>query len=314
MTAKVVLHIPERMIDGFSNGKTPLLYGAIRDALAARGVGVLMQPGFQAARHQPDGNLHIVENGACQMPGVLNAATAYLEGFFHVDPIGIQAASRIGGVRYNPESIDALQAQTYLAALQARFVTPRHSRYRQTKKHSDLPKGSIAVFLQGPAVLRNGQAYCSFNAMLDAVCQGANGRPVVVKAHPLQPELGAEIIARAVATGHELIETAANVHDILAACDVTVSVNSAASIEGFLHSKPAVLFGKSDYHQLVQTCPEPGAFAATMAAALANPPDFAKAVTWYFGQNCLDIQAASFARRLWAIFDEAGFDAARLGL
>jgi hypothetical protein len=273
-----------------------------------------MQPGFNAARHVPDGNLHIVENGACQMLGVLNAATAYLEGFFHVDPIGIQAASRIGTLRYDADLIDALQAQTYLAALQARFKAPRHSRYRQTKKHVDLPKNSIAVFLQGPAVLRNGQAYCSFDAMLDAVCRGANGRPVVVKAHPLQMELGAEIIARAREAGHAMIETAANVHDILAACDVTVSVNSAASIEGFLHGKPAVLFGKSDYRQLTQTAVAPDNFPQALAAALANPPDYAKAVTWYFGQNCLDIQADSFAQRLWAIFDEAGFDAARLGV
>jgi hypothetical protein len=314
VTAKVVFNIPERMIDGFSNGKTPLLYGAIRDALAARGVGVLMQPGFNAARHVPDGNLHIVENGACQMPGVLNAATAYLEGFFHVDPIGIQAASRIGAIRYDADLIDALQAQTYLAALQARFKAPRHSRYRQTKKHTDLPKGSIAVFLQGPAVVRNGQAFCSFNAMLEAVCIGAEGRPVLVKAHPLQPELGAEIIVRARAAGHAMIETAANVHDILSACDVTVSVNSAASIEGFLHGKPAVLFGKSDYHQLVQTCLTPEDFPQTLAAALDSPPDYAKAVTWYFGQNCLDIQADSFAERLLAIFTETGFNATRLGL
>jgi Capsule polysaccharide biosynthesis protein len=312
VTAKVVFHIPERMIDGFANGKVPLLYGAIRDVLAARGLGVDMRPGFNAKAHIPDGDLHIVENGACQKPGVLNAATAYLEGFFHLDPLGIQAASSIGSLRYHADLIDDFKAQTYLAALQARFVVPRHSRYRQTKKHSDLPKGAIAVFLQGPAVLRNGQAYCSFERMLETVCHAAEGRPVMVKAHPLQPDLGAAIIADARAKGHAMIETAANVHDILAACDVTVSVNSAASIEGFLHGKPAVLFGKSDYRQLAQTCFAPEDFRQALAQALANPPDYAKAIYWYFGQNCLDIQSDSFAQRLWAIFDNAGFDANRL--
>ena len=41
----------------------------------------------------------------------------------------------------------------------------------------------------------------------------------------------------------------ANVHDILKACRATVSINSSVALEGFLHRKPAVLFGQADsYH------------------------------------------------------------------
>ncbi len=314
MTARVVLHLPARMVAAMGGAKPPLLYSRIRACLAARGVGVALVEGFDSSAWREDGDLHIVENGRGQRPGVLNAATAYLEGFFHVDPLGIQAASRIAALRYDPAAVEDATAQAYLAALQQRFAVPRRSRYKQVHAVSDLPQGAIAVFLQGPAPQRNGQAYCSFAAMLEAVCAGAGGRPVLVKPHPLKPELGDEIIAAVQAKGFAPMATGANVHDILAVCVATVSINSATALEGFLHGKPAVLFGRSDFHAFVETVRAPGEFSAALARALANPPEYAKALTWYFGQHCLDIHADNFDARLLAIFAEAGFDAARLGL
>ena len=314
MTARVVLHLPPRMVAAMDGLRPPLLYGRIRACLAARGVGVALVDGFDGAAWREDGDLHIVETARGQRPGVLNAATASLEGFFHVDPVGIQAASRIGALHYDPALVDGGAALAYLAALQRRFVAPRHSRYKQPHAVSDLPPGAIAVFLQGPAPQRNGQAHCSYAAMLEAVCAGAGGRPVVVKPHPLKPELGAETIASVRAKGFAPIATDANVHDVLAACVATVSINSATAIEGFLHGKPAVLFGRSDFHGFVETVRGPEEFGGALARALTHPPDYAKALYWYFGQQCLDIHADGFDARLLAIFAEADFDAARLGL
>ena len=313
MTARVVLHLPGYMLARVAAGK-PLLYTRIRDALTARGGRVALVEGFDRAGYRADGDLHVVENGSGQRPGVLNAATAYLDGFFHVDPVGIQAASGIGALHYDPAAVEGGAAAAYLAGLQQRFLVPRHSRYKQDKARADLPEGALAVFLQGPAPQRNGQAYCSFAAMLEVVCAEAEGRPVLVKPHPLKPELGAEIIAAVKAKGYQPIATDANVHDILAACVATVSINSATALEGFLHGKPAVLFGRSDFAALVQTAHTADAFAATLARALADPPDYARALYWYLGLNCLDITAEDFEPRLLAIFAEAGFDVARLGL
>ena len=295
MTARVVLHLPAHLLGRLAAGK-PLFYAQIRDCVLARGGVVDLVEGFDKAGWREDGDLHIVENGAGQRPGVLNAATAYLDGFIHVDPVGIQAASRIGGLTYDPAAVDGGAAAAYLARLQRRFLLPRHSRYKQERAVSALPEGALAVFLQGPAPQRNGQAYCSFAAMLEAVCAGAGGRPVLVKPHPLKPELGAEIIAAVRAKGFAPIATDANVHDILAACVATVSINSATALEGFLHGKPAVLFGRSDFHALVQTARAPVEFEAALARALAGPPDYARAVYWYFGLNCLDIADDSFRR------------------
>ena len=42
--------------------------------------------------------------------------------------------------------------------------------------------------------------------------------------------------------------------------------------------------------------------------------DYAKALYWYFGLNCLWLEASDFEARLLGILAEAGFDADRLGL
>ena len=156
MMARVILHMPERFIAGFAKGKPPLLYGRIVQTLTARGLTADFAADMPraAARALQDGNLHIMENGQVQAQGWLNAATAYLEGFFHVDPKGVQAASSIGARAYEPALIDADQAARYAKMLDARFTARRHSRYRQMGAVSALPKGAIAVFLQGPAPIR----------------------------------------------------------------------------------------------------------------------------------------------------------------
>jgi hypothetical protein len=316
VTARVVLHMPDRFIAGFAKGKPPLLYGRIVQTLAARGATADFAPDLPSdqARKLQDGNLHVLENGRVQAEGWLNSATAYLEGFFHVDPQGVQAASSIAARPYNPAQIDAAEAVDFMQMLTKRFTDARHSRYKQRREVSVLPKGAIAVFLQGPAPIRQGQAYCSFEDMLRTVALNAQGRPVLVKPHPLKPELGAELIAKVQAEGHALTPTEANVHDILAACALTVSINSATALEGFLHQKPAVIFGRSDFHALVETATSAQDFPRAMAAALNTPRDDARALCWYFKRNCLDIHAEDFDARLLAIFAKAGFDAARLGL
>ncbi|WP_283176041.1 hypothetical protein [Gemmobacter sp. 24YEA27] len=315
MPAKVVLHLPQRFRDRLDRRRGPLLYEEIRSVITGFGGEVVLAPQLKRADYKmvSSEDLHIVENGRIQRPAVLNAATAYLDGFFHVDPRGIQAESSIGMRLYKPKRIDPGVAAEYFALLRARFVTPRLSRYRQARDHAQLPEGCIAVFLQGPAPQRLMQAACGYDEMLIGVCAGAGGRPVVAKPHPLDPESGQATISAARAAGYEVIATEANIHDILNACALTVSVNSAASIEGLLHEKPGVLFGWSDFHHFFPTASQPGEFAALAERALAAPPDAAKALYWYFGQ-CLDAKSPDFAPRLLAIFAKAGFDAVRLGL
>jgi hypothetical protein len=158
------------------------------------------------------------------------------------------------------------------------------------------------------------QTYLGQKDMLRAVVAGAQGRQVVVKTHPLRREHGAALMADLRAEGLAFTEANPNVHDLLAACAVTVSINSAAAIEGFLHGKPAILFGRSDFAGQVETVRRAQDFPAALHSSLTLPRDYAPWLQWYFTQVCIDITAPDAAARILTAFDEAGFDGARLGL
>ncbi|MES2145978.1 MAG: hypothetical protein V4516_16890 [Pseudomonadota bacterium] len=316
--ASVIFHVPDRYHALLAKPDRPMIYHIIRDLVVSRGGRVMLAPPDIArdaqGRALPDGDLHIVNNGAAVGPGYLNAATAYLADYWHLDPQGVQANSSIGGKAFDATAIDPIAAASHLKALRARFVLPRRSRYRQAAKRADLPPGGIAVFLQGPAPYARGQAHLRPEAMLRAVCAGAGGRAVWVKPHPLKPEEGLALIARLRTQGLPLTQVDANVHDLLASACATVSVNSAAAIEGLMHGTPAILLGKSDFHFVAETVTRPEEFAPALDRALARPRDYAAFLYWYFHDQCLWLGDRALADRIWTIFAAAGFPPARLGL
>lgn len=53
-----------------------------------------------------DGRLHIVEDGNVRGDGWLNAGTAYLLNFWHLDPNGILAESSAKTARFSPREVD----------------------------------------------------------------------------------------------------------------------------------------------------------------------------------------------------------------
>ena len=69
-----------------------------------------------------------------------------------------------------------------------------YKRQGQKRAASALPQGCIAVFLQGPMPQRRGQAHLGYADLLRVVAEGAEGRTVVAKAHPLQREKGQAVI------------------------------------------------------------------------------------------------------------------------
>ncbi len=312
-SSRIILHLPERY-HGQGRFKDYIIYPKIEDIIRGRGGRVEIARRISAPATPADQDLHIVDNGHIRRAGYLNSATAYFHGFWHMDPSGVLANSSIGDKIFEPDLIDKAAADQFYASIVARFAVARRSRYRQPDKVSAVPEEAIAVFLQGPAPHQLGQAHCSSEAMLCAVAKAAGGRPVVVKPHPLKPDLGIAQIERVRAKGHALIATQANVHDILAKAAVSVSINSAVAMEGFQHGKPAIVFGKSDFHHFVETVRNVDDFEHALQTALARKLDYTRALYWYFGLNCLWLEAPDFEVRLLAVFAAAGFDAARLGL
>lgn len=318
--AKLIFHVPGQYLD---THHYLALFRRLDEVFRARGAVIEVRdrrdgprdgtPG--AAAHYNDGDLHIVDMGRVRGPGILNAAISYIPPYWHLDAAGVQAESSIGRLVYDARKIDFAVAGPFYEAMRADLAAARKSRRDQMERVTEFAPGAIAVFLQGLRPLQQGLAYCTPLEMLRAVCAGAGGRQVLVKPHPLAAEDDAEVIDAALAEGLPVTVTMANVHDMMAAAVCTVSFNSAVALEGFLHRKPAVLFGQSDFHHICETVREPAEFGAALTRVLARPPGgYAQFMFWYLGMNCLNLYGPAFEARVLGIFEAAGFGAERLGL
>lgn len=319
--AGIVFHLPARHLENWRETRHLRLFARIEAVFAPLGARIAVadrrarpfQAGETAA--YDDGDLHIIDTGRARGAGVLNASIAYLPPFWHLDPLGMQAESSIAGRVFDPAEVPARAAAGFFERMRGRYTLQRRSRRAQEEAEARFAPGAIAVFLQGSQPEQNGLAYLTGREMLRAVAQGAGGRQVLVKPHPLAPDHDAGVIAEALAEGLALTPTTANVHDIIAASVATVSVNSACALEGFLQRKPAILCGPSDFHHAAHTLRRPEAFAAALARALAPPvPEYERFLYWYFVRNCVNLGAPDFATKVEAIFTAAGFPPARLGI
>lgn len=320
MPARVILHISAKFHADFAARGHLALHGRIAAMIGRRGGAVLLaerrEGMMSGAAMDGDGDLHVVESGWCHGPGWLNAAVAYLPDYWHLDPEGVLADSSLRRQTFDPGGVPGgvVEAAAFAEALRDRYSRPRRSRYRQKAQPTAIPEGAIAVFLQGRMAHWRGHQHLPTAEVLRAVATGAGGRRVLVKAHPLSPELGIRQILTAQAEGLAIEATDANVHDLLAGSAVNVSVNSAVALEGFLHRKPAILFGRSDFAGLVETCLTTADFAPALDRALTVPRDHDAMLAWYFRDRCLDLMVPDLEERVLAIFACAGFPPERLGL
>ncbi|MEW2911631.1 hypothetical protein [Leisingera sp. JC11] len=259
-----------------------------------------------------DGNLHIFSDHHLKMPNVLNAAPAYLPGFWHLDPKGVRSYSSIADRPFSPDMVPFKYAKRFYGRLQQQFRDKRRSRYGQMKDRTEVPEGAIAVFFQGSYPLDAGATSFSDIAVLKDVLDGAGNRPVLVKPHPLTADIDSLSALLEIARNDpRVIPTQANVHDLLAACCACVSVNSGVAAEGFLHRTPAIFYGASDLHHMAETITGPGQFAGALERAQARTGGYAQFMTWYFRKNCLEIGAPGLEKKIWEIFAEAGFPRAK---
>ncbi len=298
MAAKIVLHLPAEGANPAMDGWHLRLYRVIRDMAVAQGISVEIRvrdrditPATRAVTDGrfADGNLHIIDDRSVQAEGVLNAAVAYFWEFWHLDPVGTKAFSSIGQQSYDPGEMPYARAEVFFKTQRGRLLDQRQSKYGQKVEATVLPPGALAVFLQGDFPVKQGATTFDDLAMVDAVLGQSDG-PVVVKPHPLvnDPYTLAELKKRA-RRDARLTITDANVHDILRGCTATVSINSTVALEGFLHRKPAVLFGQADFHHFAGRVWAAEDFGTVLAAELARRGGYAQYLAWYFLRHCLRI-------------------------
>mmetsp|Transcript_29647 Transcript_29647/g.58670 ORF Transcript_29647/g.58670 Transcript_29647/m.58670 type:complete len:306 (-) Transcript_29647:2130-3047(-) len=285
----IIFHVPRSWLSLGGEGMRPF-YLRLTDGLEARGVPfdvtVLDRdrlPDVFAA----DDAIHVIHHGRFAHPRARNADVAYIYPFWNVDPQGIRAFSSMGQAHFPQGDIDPEIARPFFRRVRQRIVGGRTSRYAQPETRQDPGPVKAAVFLQSEGHRVVGETcYLDRWQMLETVCAAVDG-PVVVKPHPRDTDTGTRRALDAMrARFPHLSVFDGNMHDLIAAADRIVTINSAVGIEAYLHRKPVILCGQSDFHHVADVARS----EAELAAILARAPRkraYDKFIWWYFGHQCL---------------------------
>ncbi|VAW00210.1 hypothetical protein MNBD_ALPHA07-2114 [hydrothermal vent metagenome] len=255
-----------------------------------------------------DGNLHIIDDRSVCAPNVLNAGVAYFWRFWHLDAQGVKAFSSIGDQPYHPDQMAYRRAKPFYDRMCQRYVAKRKSKYDQPQDVQTFASGAVSVFFQGTYPVASGATKISDLEMLKVVLDQTGDRPIIVKPHPKASTASdIENLKNLTWQDERVCITGANVHDILRASCATVSINSTVALEGFLHKKPAILFGKSDFHHFTGTVSSQQSFKEIFARELERKDGYVQFLAWYFLKNCLSLNNGKLIPRIWDKFEDAEF-------
>jgi hypothetical protein len=313
----VVFHIPGSVLkDAHLLAE---VYGKMGGALQAMGVPVrfLVHDRVNVPREiEADRGFHILDHGRTRHPRVLNCGSAYISPFRYLDPWGIRAFSSIAGQVFDAKRIPFEAAHGFHARLVKRLVETRRSRYHQPETSVPVPANCIAVFLQTEQHRSVGETcYLSMREMVLALLARTDPRPIVIKPHPRDVDFSTlDWLANLVPTDARLHIIPANIHDILEACDVVVTINSAVGIEAMVHSKPVVLCGHCDFHHCAETAKQISDLDGAIARAEATEWPFAAFLTWFYRRKCIDPRSETLGQHILARISHTGFDVSVLGV
>ena len=313
----VVLHIPGSVLR--DPGKLASFYGKIGDGLRALGVRVdyIEHDRNQTlAQIETMGGFHIVDHGRIRHPSALNAGLGFVRPYHYLDPWGIRAFSSVADKPFDADQIDPHAATAFRHDLFQRLVMGRQSRFEQPSQVLVVPAGCIAVFLQTEAHRDVAETcYMTMRHMIKALLARDDPRAIVVKLHPRDTDLATlEWLMHKARKEARLQIIPANIHDILAVCDVVVTINSAVGIEAMVHRKPVVLCGHADFHHCATTVRGREGMDAGIAAALAGLWPYDAFLYWYFELNCVSATSPRLVDDVVTRIAATGFDISRLGL
>lgn len=285
----IVFHVPRSWLRLGGEGMRPF-YLRLTEGLEARGVSfdvTVLDRDRLPEVVEADRAIHVIHHGRFAHARARNADVAYIYPFWNFDPQGIRAFSSIGQAHFPQGDIDPEIARPFFRRLRKRIVGGRTSRYEQPDAVQALGPVRAAVFLQSEGHRVVGETcYLDRWQMLETVCATVDG-PVVVKPHPRDKDAATRRGLDAICARYPHLQVFyGNIHDLIAAADRVVTINSAVGIEAYLHRKPVVLCGQSDFHHVADVARS----QAELAEILGCEPRkraYDKFIWWYFGHHCL---------------------------
>lgn len=300
----LVIHASEDWHDKILGGEIDF-FAKIAERARHHGHKVLLTPAgtlLSRATLETDARQIAIGKQRVARSGLWHAHPAYLWGFWYLDPGGYYWTSSIADQTFAPETVDAAQARWFFNGVTGHMLRENVSKLPQPARGAALPPAAAVVFLQQIDGFRTPVHYVDTLQMIERTARAAAGARVYVKPHPVQSTETLAAVTALCATLPNVLCTDANLHDLIAVSDVTVTQNSAAGFEALMQCKPVVTCARIDYHHATLVARDGDALEAAVREAPGALAGFAydRYLYWFLHDQMLEPQQAEFSDRAWA--------------
>ncbi len=201
---------------------------------------------------------------------------------------------------YDPALVPAAEAEQFYGYWQKRLYQDAP---RQTSRD-----GFVYVPLQGRVTDQRSFQSCSPIQMIEHCLAHDPGRQIIATIHPNEAYSPADIARlEALEAKHDRLRVdVGNMVPLLQTCDYVVTQNSSVAFAGYFFGKPALLFGKIDFHHIAvqaDMAQLPDSFARVARA----DPDYARYIWWFWQDQCINAGRDDVYDKITARFRHFGW-------
>jgi len=178
------------------------------------------------------------------------------------------------------------------------------------KAANPVREGIVYVPLQGRLLERRSFQEAAPIEMIRHVLEQDQSRKILLGLHPKETYSDTEMAAleTILSDNPRASIVLGNMAESLRVCDYVVSENSSAALSAMFFGKPAILFGKIDFHHLMLNVADLGV-DESFARVESHRPDFDTYLHWFIAKNAIKADAqdaeaqilASVRRHGWQI-------------
>ncbi len=183
----------------------------------------------------------------------------------------------------------------------------------RNRQYGDAPQntsrdGFIYVPLQGRLAECRSFQSCSPLEMIEHCLAQDQTRQVIATIHPNEVYSEAEIAAlEALERKHKRLRVdVGDMVPLLQTCDYVVTQNSSVAFAGYFFGKPALLFGKIDFHHIAVQANMTD-LAGSFSEAIQMRPDYARYLYWFWQDQSINAGRDDVYAKITARFRRFGW-------
>jgi hypothetical protein len=305
MPNTLFFHARAQLAEGMERRRFKLL-AALADHALAQGWQVRLmriQPDAQEIAATESRHLHIfMEDRGFYGPNIFHSTPGYLRGFWFFDEIGNRNNSKQRLAHFAERAVPKRRAEAFFNKLAAEVIGQNRSKFTQPPLgEAKIEAGCLAFFAQDFNPPKYHRHFMTVSEMIEAAIAAKGTRKLYIKPHPNQSISELETLASYDDPAKGVHLVVASIHDLLQACDAVLTLSSAVGFEAFLHRKPVILGGETDFWQNAVTLTDPTRMASAIEAALARDWPFEAYLYWYLREYSLRDRAEDLPRILAAL-------------